>query len=299
MARFLWVGVVAASVFLMVMLFSPEKSLLQMISSLLLFVNALVLLVFVFLEKDWQDGEWLVCCISIFLIVAVMDKLVVDIYVNFLDIFYLLLLAVAFLLLLPEQIRTGVLMRPVAESVAAGKKVREIAQSRTGMRAPRMQALRPTRIIPSKERKKFIRKNFARKDVAVQKDVQGQKEVTVQAVAQEGARHEFPSFPHSLFSFVPSLEEEKGQRMMQDLPAREEISVSLPVQPLPSFPLEEPESLVTDIFIASTNGQRFHLPTCMIAKRIPQVKKVVFTNPVEVVREGFNPCGVCNPLKRG
>ena len=51
-------------------------------------------------------------------------------------------------------------------------------------------------------------------------------------------------------------------------------------------------------FVASSNGTKFHLENCMVAKRIPHQKRQIFTHPVDVLRKGYFPCGICNPLKQ-
>lgn len=310
MTRHLWIGAVAAIVFLVVMLFAKGGSIFAAIASLLLFVDAALLLGAVLLEQVWGSQEVLFFFVSIFLFVAVIDKLVVNVYADFLNLAYVILFAVAVVLLRRKSDRVSfavpVQVKNMSSHRSSVSKQGKKKSSRTSLLLP----VHRRRIASSKARRRFILDNFQRKRVddvrkAVRETVSG---LAVRAVP---STYSLPATslvslplvgPQNVFPSASAFfQEEKMPHVFPDLfQATEPRSVVTHILSPPAIASEEPEQMPvsSDVFIVSTNGARFHLPTCMIVKRIPQEKKAVYTNPVEVVKGGFVPCGVCNPLKR-
>ena len=57
----------------------------------------------------------------------------------------------------------------------------------------------------------------------------------------------------------------------------------------------KPDEKVT--VIGSKDSNKYHLPTCGIAKNIKPENKVEFKSPADAVKAGYSPCGVCKPPK--
>ena len=52
---------------------------------------------------------------------------------------------------------------------------------------------------------------------------------------------------------------------------------------------------VTGKFVASANSNKFHYPTCRWAKKISSSNKISFNNRNDAIKNGYQPCKVCNP----
>ena len=50
-------------------------------------------------------------------------------------------------------------------------------------------------------------------------------------------------------------------------------------------------------YIASTESNRFHLPTCELVKKIDPENKVPFNYLEDVEKAGYTPCPVCDPKR--
>ncbi len=57
----------------------------------------------------------------------------------------------------------------------------------------------------------------------------------------------------------------------------------------------KPDEKVT--VVGSKDSDKYHLPTCGIAKNIKPENKVEFKSPADAVKAGYTPCGVCKPPK--
>lgn len=53
----------------------------------------------------------------------------------------------------------------------------------------------------------------------------------------------------------------------------------------------------TDIFVASRNGTKYHLPSCPGAKQIKPENKITFSSPQEAEAAGYEPASNCPGLK--
>lgn len=49
--------------------------------------------------------------------------------------------------------------------------------------------------------------------------------------------------------------------------------------------------------VASKGSDKYHLPTCGIAKNIKPENLMEFKSPEDAAKAGYSPCGVCNPPK--
>ena len=48
-------------------------------------------------------------------------------------------------------------------------------------------------------------------------------------------------------------------------------------------------------FVASAYSDRYHLPTCKVAKKIRPADLIVFKTPEEAIEKGLVPCKKCYP----
>lgn len=48
-------------------------------------------------------------------------------------------------------------------------------------------------------------------------------------------------------------------------------------------------------FIASSNSNKFHDPSCTAVSRIKDANKITFNSRQEAIDAGYEPCGICNP----
>ena len=48
-------------------------------------------------------------------------------------------------------------------------------------------------------------------------------------------------------------------------------------------------------YVASKGGEKYHVVTCPVAKKIAADKLVKFATPEEAVKGGYTPCKTCNP----
>ncbi|MEI6437423.1 MAG: hypothetical protein WCO69_01585 [Candidatus Omnitrophota bacterium] len=48
-------------------------------------------------------------------------------------------------------------------------------------------------------------------------------------------------------------------------------------------------------YVASKGGEKYHVVTCSVAKKIAADKLVKFATPEDVVKAGYTPCKTCNP----
>ncbi|MBF0123008.1 MAG: hypothetical protein HQL21_06350 [Candidatus Omnitrophica bacterium] len=48
-------------------------------------------------------------------------------------------------------------------------------------------------------------------------------------------------------------------------------------------------------YVASKGGEKYHVATCAVVKKIAKENVVSFAKPEEAVKEGYKPCKTCNP----
>ncbi len=51
-----------------------------------------------------------------------------------------------------------------------------------------------------------------------------------------------------------------------------------------------------DFFAASTTGNKFHRLSCVLAKKLPSNKQIIFNQLNEALGAGYKPCNVCFPM---
>ncbi len=48
-------------------------------------------------------------------------------------------------------------------------------------------------------------------------------------------------------------------------------------------------------YVASKGGEKYHVATCSVAKKISADNLVKFAKPEDAIKAGYKPCKVCNP----
>lgn len=48
-------------------------------------------------------------------------------------------------------------------------------------------------------------------------------------------------------------------------------------------------------YVASSNSDKFHYPSCSAANRIKDYNKITFSSRDEAISAGYSPCGICSP----
>ena len=48
-------------------------------------------------------------------------------------------------------------------------------------------------------------------------------------------------------------------------------------------------------YVASSNSDKFHYPSCSAASRIKDYNKITFSSRDEAISAGYSPCGICSP----
>lgn len=48
-------------------------------------------------------------------------------------------------------------------------------------------------------------------------------------------------------------------------------------------------------YVASSNSDKFHEPSCSQAKRINEENKITFSSREDALNAGYSPCGICYP----
>lgn len=64
---------------------------------------------------------------------------------------------------------------------------------------------------------------------------------------------------------------------------------------LNSFVSNSSGSGLSRIYIASSNSNKFHEPSCSQAKKIKEDNKIIFSSRDDAINAGYEPCGLCYP----
>jgi len=64
--------------------------------------------------------------------------------------------------------------------------------------------------------------------------------------------------------------------------------------------IEEVKQVTRDVsvesqYIGNKNSKRFHLPTCRSVTQMSEKNKIEFSSREEAIKNGYTPCGDCNP----
>ncbi|MFH1072288.1 MAG: hypothetical protein V1743_02565 [Nanoarchaeota archaeon] len=256
------------------------------------FFGFLTLLASIFLyaclvkTKMWKGPEWFLFALFMLNMVFVIDKLVANLFGMIIDLCYLFLNLSTVLWFNSARIANAVQDVKKAKAAAFIAKKKEQPAEKPSIPSlqiytarPRAQFIyrpapagirkfEPSRL--SELRRLFIEKNFStKKQVTPEKQITPEMSVPqVMAPAEDGMQTttvEFQEAPAEAFEPVQEIE------------------------PEPPKPKET--------YIASENGEKYHLKTCMIALRIPKAKRMFYDGRFSAEAEGLLACKICNPKK--
>ncbi|MDD5671823.1 MAG: Ada metal-binding domain-containing protein [Candidatus Omnitrophica bacterium] len=71
------------------------------------------------------------------------------------------------------------------------------------------------------------------------------------------------------------------------------IATCLIASPVYAAKISKPK----EIFVATRNAARYHIPSCIWAENIRPENKVMFVSNAEATNAGYRPCKTCHPDK--
>jgi hypothetical protein len=85
----------------------------------------------------------------------------------------------------------------------------------------------------------------------------------------------------------------RGTTQEQSQPIRINLVPGAPQAQVEAEP-ETPE-VSSPQYIASTERDKFHVPSCRWARQIQEEHRLIFTKREEAIERGYSPCGTCSP----
>ncbi|MFH1916526.1 MAG: hypothetical protein ABIJ21_04630 [Nanoarchaeota archaeon] len=280
--------VLAELVFVLFSLFSSVGSLVFLAATLLVFVNGLFLFGMLLVKRPWSGKEWFGVFVVFLLFIFLYDRFIVDVFSRNVELLYVVLLVILFAMYFQEKVRLPARVsfaRPQATSNVS-RKSRSVVQ----MTSP------PPQVSVSKKRVKKPSAVNARKHFIAEHFGSGLLHPVMRASKPFEPAQSVVAAPVELPVVAEQIDVPVTASFNEVIP-ESIFHDSFTDEVDDTSPLIEASVAPMDL-VASTNGKKFHMRTCMVAQRILKEKQLSYTNPVACLKDGFVPCGVCNPLKR-